>query len=109
MIEGLFKATYGTPLGQGVAVITLKDGTLQGGDPALYYTGVYKQDGDKFTTEFKTARHTANPQIVNVFGKDNVRVSVAGTIQGDNMKGTGTSPDAPGITFQVNLTKLKPL
>ncbi len=109
MIEGLFKATYGTPLGQGVAVVTLREGVIQGGDPALYYTGTYKDDGAKFTATFKTARHTAIPGIANVFGKDNVTVNVAGLIQGDNVNGSGSSPDAPGMTFQFGLAKLKPL
>ena len=109
MIEGLYKATYGTQLGNGTAVITLKDGVLQGGDPALYYTGSYTDEGSKFTADFKTARHTATPNIVNVFGKDNVRVRVTGTISGDTVSGTGSSPDAPGASFRVILNRLKPL
>ena len=109
MIEGLFKATYGTPLGQGVAVVTLIKGVIQGGDPALYYTGRYTEEGGRFEAEFKTARHTQQPGIQSVFGRDNATVRVEGAASTDRVQGKGTSPDAPGLTFSFGLERLPPL
>jgi hypothetical protein len=109
MIEGVFKVSFATPLARGEGVVILSDGKVAGGDSAMYYVGTYGQDGNSFVANVRTGRHTTNPSLQNVFGADNVRISISGTVAGTTINGKGQSPDAPGLSFTANLTKVADL
>lgn len=106
MLEGVFKVTFGTPLGSGAGVVTLSQGRISGGDSAIYYVGTYSQEGDRFVANVTTGRHTNDPSFQNVFGKDRVQIDVSGTIKGDAVDGRGQSPDAPGVSLTMSLSRL---
>lgn len=109
MIEGTYKVEFATPLGRGAGVITLIGGKVMGGDSAIAYFGDYKLDGDVFTADLTTLRHTQNPALVNAFGRDNVRITATGRFSGNTAALTATSPDAPGVQMQATLALLKQL
>lgn len=106
MKEGLYKVEFRTQLGFGFGVVVLQSGQLLGGDAGLYYFGTYQEDGDKLTANVKTNRHSRPPGVQSVFGKDAVTIEIKGRIHGDNITATGTAQEAPGVTFDANLTRL---
>jgi len=106
MKTGLYKVDFRTPLGAGAGVVVIEDGKVRGGDSAIAYFGTYHLEQDNFTATVRTLRHTANPQLVNVFGHDDVEIRLAGKFTGDSADVQGSSPQAPGVTFGARLTRI---
>lgn len=106
MDNGLYKAQFQTPLGDGVGLIVAQDGVIRGGDIRLYYTGTYVANGNQITGKIATNLHTATPGTASIFGNDRVNIALKGTFSGNTVNLTGTSPEAPGVAMQVVLTKL---
>jgi hypothetical protein len=104
--DGLYKVQFQTQIGSGAGVVHLLGGRMWGGDAGLFYTGTYRQSGDEFSGEVTTGRHTQTPGFASVFGRDNVHVKVRGRPNGDTVTLSGTSPEAPGVTFQAILTRI---
>ncbi len=77
-------------------VIVLHDGAARGGDALMFYRGEYKVDGQNFTANLKVSPHTRVPGGGNVFGVENVNISVRGTFSGDAANLSGTAKEAPG-------------
>jgi hypothetical protein len=107
MIEGLYKVTYKTPLGEGTGVVTVLGGRIRGGTHSTYYTGTYTlgEDG-RFEAQIDIDIHTVVPGLTWVLGVPRARLSLTGRFTGQSAKMTGTSPDAPGIGMQARLTRL---
>jgi hypothetical protein len=104
MKDGLYKVAFETPLGCGTGVVVLNNGKLSGGDANISYLGQYQENGDKFSANVKTARHSEGAQ--NVFGRDAVTIVLNGTIIGDSAQMVGSAPEAPGIKFKAHLKLL---
>lgn len=105
MKNGLYAVDFKTPLGAGAGVIHLQDGKAVGGDSGLYYFGDYQVSGDSFKATIQTDRHGSH-EMKSVFGTDKVTINLEGNFSGDTAKLTGSSPMAPGITFQASLRAL---
>jgi hypothetical protein len=99
--DGFYVVQFKTPRGAGAGVLTLAKGQLRGGDSAIMYTGTYAQDGDKFTAQISTRRHTQG--LPSVFGVDAVTLSLAGKSLGEAASCSGT---AAGVTFQADLHRV---
>ena len=84
-----------------------QDGAIQGGDSDIFYVGTYKAEGDRLSGEFRTGKHSQGPGT-SLFGRNSVRVKFEGRRSADGKSATvqGTSPDAPGLTFNAILTRL---
>ena len=105
MLEnGKYSAWFRTALGEGTGVVTLKDGTITGGDTVLAYTGTYSQDGDVFTVDIATKRHS--PGQLSVFGIDNVDLALGGKSAGRVASCRGTTRQAPGMAFEATLVRM---
>ena len=104
MVDGFYKAAFATPAGAGGGVVFLSGGTVKGGDSALYYQGTYALDGSQFSATIYTNRHS--PGMGSVFGTDKVEISLTGTVSGNDIDAKGRSPQAPGLAFNVKLTRL---
>ncbi len=104
MKNGLYKVEFATPLGSGAGVVTLNDGHIAGGDSSMYYVGTYNLDGNNFSGQVQTNKHTVG--LESVFGKDRVSIDLSGTFEGNNATMTGTSKEAPDIGFQARLLPL---
>ncbi len=104
MKNGLYAVSFATPMGQGDGVIVLQDGSVRGGDSALFYTGTYSVEGGSFSATITTGRHAAH--LPSVFGVDVVTINLHGDWSGDKASVTGTSPQAPGLSFKASLRRL---
>jgi hypothetical protein len=107
MKNGIYSVHFRTPIGEGTGVAFLKDGTLEGGDAAVYYRGTYSIDGQKFTARIKTGTHNRAPGGINVMGQDSVTLSLEGTFDSNsNASAQGTAPEAPGVTITVKMARV---
>ena len=106
MRDGFYRVHFQTPLGWGTGVVHALGGKLWGGDAGMYYVGTYSIDNDTVNAEVRTDRHTQHPGIVAVFGRDQVRIALKGVSSGDKVKLNGTSPEAPGVSFTAELTRI---
>lgn len=104
--NGLYKIEFRTQKDQGFGVLMLQDEKLWGGDSSMYYVGTYAQDGDNFSAEVKTGRHSNTPGIESVFGLDSVNITLKGTSSGTGAEMTGVAAEAPDVSFQAVLSKL---
>jgi hypothetical protein len=105
MLEnGKYSAWFRTPLGEGTGVVMFKDGAITGGDSILAYTGSYSQDGNVFTADIATSRHT--PGQLSVFGIDNVDLTLVGKSTPTVASCRGTSRQAPGMAFEATLIRI---
>jgi hypothetical protein len=105
MLEnGNYSAWLRTSLGEGTGVVMLKDGEITGGDTVLAYTGSYSQDGNVFTVDIATKRHT--PGQLSVFGIDNVDLTLVGKSTPTVASCRGTSRQAPGMAFEATLIRI---
>lgn len=108
MQDGLYKAAFKTPMGEGFGVVVLSGGTLRGGDTMMYYVGTYSEDGGQFTASVEVDSHSSVPGMMSVFGpgKNRVHINLNGTSTGDSATAKGSSPQAPGVAFAVTLSRL---
>lgn len=104
LTDGFYKVQFQTPIGAGGGVVVLSDGKLRGGDSAIAYSGTYSVDGDNFTAQVKTSRHSNG--MPSVFGKDSVNITLKGKFSGDHAQCVGTAPEAPGVSLQTILTRI---
>ena len=101
MRNGLYKVHFTTRLGSGAGVIVLRDGRLYGGDSGMYYVGDYTLNGDRFTADVQTDRHTAN--LSPVLGVDRARITLTGTYSNDSVEAEGSAHENPDVSFRANL------
>jgi T3SS negative regulator,GrlR len=103
--NGSYSAWFRTSIREGTGIVEFKDGELSGGDTVFAYSGTYNVDGDQFTAFVQTRRHT--PGQPSVFGIDNVDLTVTGKFTPTTAKCTGTAKQAPGLTFEATLVRIK--
>ena len=103
---GLYKVEFTTQIGAGMGVVVLDGGRLRGGDIAIAYLGTYTAEGDDFSADLRTLRHSTPPGVVSVFGEDDLDVHLAGTIDGSTITIEGSSAATPDVTFKAVLTHI---
>jgi hypothetical protein len=101
LADGFYIVQFKTPRGAGAGVLTLSNGQLRGGDSAIMYTGTYSQDGENFSAQVSTKRHTQG--MPSVFGVDAVNLTLAGKSSNGTASCTGA---AAGLTFQADLHRV---
>lgn len=105
--EGLYRVTFGTPLGGGTGVAHLAGGRLNGGDSMMAYVGTYDDSTDNFTAEIHVFQHSQVPGMASALGTNDAQLSVTGTVNGNTIQGSGSSPQAPGVQLTVHLERLQ--
>lgn len=91
----------------GAGVVFAQDGKMYGGDSGIYYLGAYRAANGQMQAQVHINRHTYDPNIVSVFGKDQVTIDIVGSYDNqNNVKCTGTSAQAPGVPFTAELNLL---
>ena len=105
--DGLYRVTFGTPLGSGYGVAFLSGGKVRGGDTMMAYAGDYASNGDNFTATVHVFKHSDVPDTSSVLGTDDANLNISGSITGDTIQATGTSPQAPGVNLLVHLERLQ--
>lgn len=102
--NGKYTAWFRTAQGEGMGVVELTDGKVSGCDTVIAYTGSYAQQGDAFTATIATHRHSEGQP--SVFGVDNVDLTLTGKSTGLVASCSGTSRQAPGLTFEATLVRI---
>lgn len=105
--NGLYKVSFGTPLGEGYGVVVLNEGSISGGDSSMFYAGAYQQDGDVFSANIEIGTHSSVPGMGSVFGVPSGSVRLSGSATDKSATMTGTSPQAPGVQLRATLQFLQ--
>lgn len=103
-MTGFWTVRFNTPMGAGAGVAYFTEREVFGGDSGFKYEGSYQSDGSKITADLRVSPHFTAFQ--SVFGSTqpfNLRID--GTVSGNTMNGRGTASHAPGVPFQVTLTR----
>jgi hypothetical protein len=106
-MDGFWTAKFTTPMGSGGGVAYFTANQVFGGDSGFTYLGSYQINGTDVVAKLRISPHS--PGIASVFGPTTQAfdLTITGTIQGNQMTGKGVASIAPGVSFQVNLTKAK--
>lgn len=104
--DGLYRVTFGTPRGSGNGVAHLSGGKLYGGDSMMAYAGTYSLGGGTFLAEVRAFKHSSVPGMESTLGTNEAQLTIKGKVDGTTMTGTGTAPQAPGVTLQVRLERI---
>jgi hypothetical protein len=106
-MDGFWTAKFVTPMGSGGGVAYFTASEVFGGDSGFTYLGPYEVKGTEIIAKLKITPYLAG--IPSVFGSTSQAfdLTITGSVQGNQMNGKGAASIAPGVTFQVNLTKVK--
>ena len=105
MRDGIYQVVFRTRLGSGAGVAALHHGIVCGGDRGVTYSGTYEIWGNEFSAEVEIEQHGSG-QVPTVFGIGKGVVELEGRSTKDGAKLVGASQEAPGLLFQVKLTRL---
>lgn len=89
---------------EGMGVIMLNDGVLEGRDSVIAYRGSYEQNGDRFTATVETWRHSEGRPAI--FGIDEIEIELAGTSKTTTASCRGTVKQRPGWPLEVVLLRM---
>ena len=106
MRNGLYKVAFATQGGSGAGVVVLDNGAVRGGDSMMFYVGRYVVEGGEFSATVLADTHSTVPGMGSVFGVNKVNIALKGKVGEDTATLQGSSPDAPGVSFQAELTRL---
>jgi hypothetical protein len=103
MIDGFWTIHYDAEGNRGAGVVVLTNGKLYGGDSGFTYIGSYAQTGDSVTAEI----HTRNfePSVMSLLGLSHYTLSLHGTVTGDVITATATTPASPDVVLEVRMEK----
>lgn len=105
--EGLYRVSFATQFGQGSGVVVLKDGKILGGDSMMAYSGDYSVSSDKLNASIKVRPHTNQPGMTSVLGVNNADLNLVGKVAANTIDCRGSTPQAPGVTFEAKLQLLQ--
>jgi len=106
MNEGLYSGEFETPFGKGTGVLYFSNGTIHGGNSALYYIGKYQADGNTFQSTLRTKRYANNVGIASVFGMDDITIEIEGVIDGDTISIDGFATEVPDMQMRGKLVRI---
>jgi hypothetical protein len=106
-MDGFWTAKFVTPMGSGGGVAYFTASEVFGGDSGFTYLGSYQMSGTEMVAKLRITPHFAG--IPSVFGSTSQAfdLTITGSVQGSQISGKGAASIAPGVSFQVNLAKVK--
>jgi hypothetical protein len=104
MKNGLYKASFKTPIGQGTGVVVIADGSIKGGDSSMYYIGTFQENNNQVIATIRVSKHSDVPGIIPIFGTNDVNVKLQGKSTDNSATIQGVAAEAPGVQFQAELT-----
>jgi hypothetical protein len=99
--EGRYSVWFKAKQGDGLGVITLRNGHIAGGDKLVTYTGTYTEDGDQFSVSIQTKRHA--PGRLPLFQIDELDIELRGDSSGQIVTASGSVKQVPDTPFDVIL------
>jgi hypothetical protein len=101
--DGEYSVWFKTPIASGTGVIVLERGRITGRDTVIAYFGSYAQDGEVFRAWVQAKRFCDGQP--SVFGIDEFELQLEGRSSGRLIACSGTSPQAPGVSFEATLIR----
>ncbi len=104
-LNGIWKSEfYGLYGWETVGTLTLRDGKISGGSITHYTTGSYTISGE--TIALWTSVHFYGEHKPFFGGrKDQMKINMDGKLDGHEISGTEESPENPGQSYRMKLTK----
>ena len=101
MLQGLYKFWFETPRGTGSGVMfATASGKLYGGNSGSSFVGSYIEKDGVYASELMMSRHNHDPNYVPNYPIDNVAMTFAGVLRGDELHSEGGTPLPPGRGFE---------
>lgn len=107
MKNGLYKASFNTPIGQGTGVVVIHDGLIQGGDGSMFYLGTFQEVDNHVTASLRIGKHSDVPGMRPVFGRDDVNAKLQGTSTENSATIQGSAAEVPGVLLKAQLTLIE--
>ena len=101
LAHGQYSVWFKAKQGEGLGVISLRDGHISGGDKLVTYVGTYTEHGDRFHVSIKTSRHA--PGRFPLFQIDELDIELEGNSGGRIITASGTVKQVPDTPFDVIL------
>jgi hypothetical protein len=102
--DGDYIVWFKTPLGSGTGRVHLEGGQISGLDSIISYGGSYVLDGDRFTVNLRTWRHSAGHH--SLLGADDAELVLEGTAHGGIASCAGPIDDT-GALLEVTLIPVR--
>jgi hypothetical protein len=101
-MEGFYTVQFVGVQGWGTGVVVYIGGHVFGGDSAVMFTGTYDQQGDAVQVRLHVKQ--IDPQLMNVMGRKEFDLDLAGNREGDKVKLDGNIPGTD-LRLKATLTK----
>lgn len=109
--DGIYKVAFSIPDGQnGVGIIVISGGAVNGGDPAYTYQGRVDAKSDKLNAVIDVVRY--NPKEVSIFGPlDQFQLQLNGTLQKDGkaFSASGSVASKPELHLTISGEQVRKL
>lgn len=108
MINGLYAVHFRAAGNEGTGVVSISDGSINGGDTGYFYQGKLNENGQGMSTTLSVSRFNPNEQ--SVFGPaDNFELEVSGPSNDKGFELTGHIKGSPANKIDITGHYLKPL
>lgn len=108
MDNGLYAVHFRAAGDEGTGVVTITDGSVNGGDRSHYYQGKLEQNGQETRATLAVSQY--NPAFDSIFGSaGNFEVEVSGPSNEKGFELTGNIKGNPGQKVDISGHYLKPL
>lgn len=104
MKNGLYIASFRTPLDDAKGIIVVHDGQVSGGDSGMYYRGEVSGPDNEISVRMMVVNH--DPSRLSVFGEfDRFALTLTGKRDGESYTFEGRADAAPSLRFEAVLTR----
>ncbi|MBS0528292.1 MAG: hypothetical protein JSS22_02720, partial [Proteobacteria bacterium] len=101
LAQGQYSVWFKTKQGEGLGIITLRNGRVTGGDDLVTYAGTYTESGHRFHASVKTRRHA--PGRLPLFQIDELDIELDGKSGGHLIIASGKVKQVPDTPFDAIL------
>lgn len=100
-MEGIWYAHFSVGQVKGDGITVLRNGEIQGGDPAHTYAGSYQEDGSNIYANVRVSPYTGSGIPADM---DHPLVFfMMGSVAGDSARITGHADNRPELTVSVDM------
>lgn len=101
---GQYSVWYKAIQGEGLGIVTMRDGRVSGGDDMVKYEGTYREVGDEFWVSLKTERYA--PGRLPLFQIDKLDIELYGNSGSPIATASGLVKQVPDTLFEVILVPI---
>ena len=103
--DGKYSVWFRTALAEGMGAVTrVCDGSRNGRDTIMSYTGRWQTDSERFEATFLATRHSPGP---GAFGDMNeLNITLTGKAKGVTASCKGAAEEVPGLMLEATLVRM---